>query len=175
MIPFTSLITTMNGVFRNLISNAIKFTLDNGKIELSAKVVPIKQIADHLEDGTIYEDDPSNPILEHNRDTAESSQYFLISVSDTGIGIKHNDIKRIFNPFEQVESSSNRRFQGTGLGLSLCRQFISLHMGALWVESEGENCGSKFSMVIPIFDKEISFQTKTNDEVDRTCAMEMPA
>ena len=160
-------------VMYNLLSNAIKFTLDNGKIELSANVVPITKIVDRLENGPIYGDDSSNPVLEHIRDTTEYSHYLLISVSDTGIGIKNNDLKRIFNPFEQVESSSNRRFQGTGLGLSLCRQFISLHMGILWVESEGENCGSKFSFAIPIYDQERSLESKTNDDVDRTCAMEM--
>jgi len=71
-----------------------------------------------------------------------------ISVQDTGIGIKGEDLLRIFNPFEQVESSASRRYQGTGLGLSLTKRLMELHGGRIWAESEGE--GSKFILVIPV-------------------------
>ena len=160
-------------IMYNLLSNAIKFTPKNGKIELAAKVVPVSQITDYLKDDGIYEDDPDISNVIHRRDTAESSNYLLISVSDTGIGIEKSDIKRIFSPFEQVESSTSRRFQGTGLGLSLCKQFMSLHMGAIWVESDGANCGSKFSLVIPILDQEGSFLSNPDGAIDQRYAMEM--
>ena len=72
-----------------------------------------------------------------------------ISVADTGIGLKKEDMDRIFNPFEQVDGSKSRRHQGTGLGLSLTKQFVELHRGNVWAESEGENRGSIFHFVIP--------------------------
>lgn len=67
-----------------------------------------------------------------------------ISVSDTGIGLKPQDLDRIFSPFEQVENSASRKFQGTGLGLSLTKRLVELHEGRLWAESDGEGKGSSF-------------------------------
>jgi len=71
-------------------------------------------------------------------------------VTDSGIGIKQEDLERIFNPFEQVENSASRRFQGTGLGLSLTKQLVELHGGRIWVESEVEGKGSAFRFVFSI-------------------------
>jgi CheY-like chemotaxis protein/anti-sigma regulatory factor (Ser/Thr protein kinase) len=76
----------------------------------------------------------------------------LISVSDSGIGIKPQDKERIFQEFEQVDSSFSRQEEGTGLGLSLTRRLVELHGGRIWVESEGENKGSVFSFTIPFVD-----------------------
>ncbi len=72
-----------------------------------------------------------------------------VSVSDTGIGIKAADMERVFAPFEQVDSSLSRAHQGTGLGLSLCRRFVEMHGGKIWVESAGEGCGSTFRFTLP--------------------------
>jgi len=52
--------------------------------------------------------------------------------------------------FDQEENSASRRFQGTGLGLSLCKSLVSLYGGKLWVESEGNGKGSTFSFIIPL-------------------------
>jgi signal transduction histidine kinase len=49
-----------------------------------------------------------------------------------------------------VESASDRRFQVTGLGLSLTKKLVDLHSGAIWVESEGEGKGSVFNVMIPV-------------------------
>jgi len=73
-----------------------------------------------------------------------------ISVQDTGIGIKGEDLQRIFNPFEQVDNSASRKYQGTGLGLSLTKRLVELHGGRIWAESEGEGKGSRFTFLIPI-------------------------
>ena len=81
---------------------------------------------------------------------ARSSDHELkVSVSDTGIGIKTEDQGRIFEEFEQVDSSFSRQHDGTGLGLSLTRKLVELHGGRIWVESEGENKGSVFTFEIP--------------------------
>ena len=53
----------------------------------------------------------------------------LVSVSDTGVGLKPDDQKRIFQAFEQLDSSFSRQEQGTGLGLALVRKLVELHGG----------------------------------------------
>jgi PAS domain S-box-containing protein len=78
----------------------------------------------------------------------------IISVSDTGIGIKREDRERIFGAFEQLDSSYARRQQGTGLGLALARSLVELHGGRIWAESEGEGKGSKFTFAIPIIESQ---------------------
>ena len=117
-------------IMYNLLSNAAKFTPDGGKISVSAQKYRPKS-----EDGI-------------NSDS-NSKEAIKISVSDTGIGIRHNDLNRVFNPFEQLDSSASRRFQGTGLGLSLTKQLVELHGGKIWAESKGENKGATFSFIIP--------------------------
>ncbi|MBZ0273589.1 response regulator [bacterium] len=72
-----------------------------------------------------------------------------IHVKDTGIGILPEDQERIFLAFEQVDSSYARQVQGTGLGLTLCRNLVELHGGRIGVESQGEGTGSTFWFTIP--------------------------
>ena len=74
----------------------------------------------------------------------------IVAVSDTGIGIKHHDLERVFGEFEQVDSSYARQQQGTGLGLALTRRLVELHGGRIWADSEGEGKGSTFTFMIPI-------------------------
>ena len=78
-----------------------------------------------------------------------ADSYLQISIEDNGIGLKKEDLERIFEPFEQVESSANRRFQGTGLGLSLTKSLVDLHGGKIWAESKGEGKGTSFIFRIP--------------------------
>ena len=73
----------------------------------------------------------------------------LFSVIDSGIGIDRSDLDRIFNPFEQVDSKTNREYGGSGIGLSLARTFIELHGGRIWAESDGRGAGSVFKFIIP--------------------------
>jgi signal transduction histidine kinase len=115
----------------NLLSNAVKFTPDGGKVSVMAKRYDLE--------GT----DKSAAMGDQNN-------CILISVSDTGVGIKSEALNRIFNPFEQIENSRSQEFQGTGLGLSLTKRLIELHGGRIWAESEGENRGSIFSFILPV-------------------------
>src|SRR5690606_8399550 len=59
-----------------------------------------------------------------------------VSVSDTGIGIPRDAIDIIFKPFKQVDPSTSKIYGGTGLGLALVKEFVGLHKGRVWVESE---------------------------------------
>ena len=72
-----------------------------------------------------------------------------ISVEDTGIGIKSEDIGRLFKPFQQLSPAYEKKYEGTGLGLALIKKIIELHKGIIWVESEYGR-GSKFSFKIPV-------------------------
>jgi signal transduction histidine kinase len=74
---------------------------------------------------------------------------FLVAVSDTGPGISEADQARIFEEFQQVDSSSTRKKGGSGLGLAISKRIVELHGGRLWVESKlGE--GSTFSFTVPL-------------------------
>ncbi|KKF99963.1 ATPase [Methanosarcina mazei] len=72
-----------------------------------------------------------------------------VSVSDTGIGISKDEIKQLFKPFKQIDSTLSRKYEGTGLGLVLSKKFIEMHGGRIWVESEPGK-GSTFTFEVPV-------------------------
>ncbi|MBN1179288.1 MAG: HAMP domain-containing protein [Anaerolineae bacterium] len=73
----------------------------------------------------------------------------LVSVRDTGIGIRPEDMGRIFKQFEQGTRVDGRRSEGAGLGLALSKEFVELHGGQMWVESEVGH-GSTFTISLPL-------------------------
>ena len=79
-----------------------------------------------------------------------AGEWVKISVRDTGIGLKAEDLERVFAPFEQADNSVSRKYQGTGLGLSLTKRLVELHGGKIWAESGGEGKGSKFTFVLAV-------------------------
>jgi PAS domain S-box-containing protein len=119
-------------IIYNLVSNGVKFTPDGGSVALKAKRVA----------------DPSS--YEPFNSTDTNGDIIEISVTDTGIGLKQEDLSRIFEPFEQADASSTRQYQGTGLGLSLTKNLVELHGGRIWADSEGEGQGSTFCLAIPV-------------------------
>ena len=116
----------------NLLSNAVKFTPEGGSITLAAK--PISGFG----------------IRNSELKGEEKQSAIEISVSDTGIGIKPEDQARIFNTFEQADGSVKKKYQGTGLGLSLVKKLVELHGGQIRAESEGDGKGATFSFIIPV-------------------------
>ena len=71
-----------------------------------------------------------------------------ISISDMGIGIPENEIKKIFDRFHKVDTARNRNVNGSGLGLSIVKKVVDLHGGAITVDSELEK-GTTFSIYLP--------------------------
>ena len=115
-------------VLLNLISNAIKFTMF-GTVRVQVQV---------LEDGA-------------------TDQQVRFSVVDTGIGMSPDQVHRLFQPFTQAESSTTRRYGGTGLGLYICRRLIELMGGTIVVESEvNQGTGMHVEMSMPIYRREPS-------------------
>ena len=110
----------------NLVSNAIKFT-DNGHVELS-----------------VVRDRTTRP--EH---ADKNLVRLMFSVTDTGVGIPEEKQKRIFEEFEQADSSTTRNYGGTGLGLAISSRLVALMGGTLDVESEPK-FGTTFSFSIDV-------------------------
>src|SRR3989339_872764 len=89
---------------------------------------------------------------ENGRVTINASlmnQHVQIAVSDTGIGIKSEDMDKIFEAFRQLDASYARHYEGTGLGLTLTKRLVELHGGKIWVISEFGK-GSTFTFTLPI-------------------------
>jgi signal transduction histidine kinase len=105
----------------NLLSNASKFTAEGGKIRLTAvrTRAPLRQPADRAGD----------------KARLAPQDVVWVSVVDEGIGIKREDMPKLFHEFSQVDSSSSRRAQGTGLGLALCKKFVEMHGGTIGADS----------------------------------------
>jgi signal transduction histidine kinase len=118
-------------ILYNLISNAVKFTDKNGDISVTVQMV---------DEGS--DTDRKPPII--------------FSIKDTGIGLRSEDLKKIFEPFQQEDNSASRQYPGTGLGLSLTKQLVELHGGEIWVESPGEGRGSTFYFTIPVTDVDLA-------------------
>ena len=78
----------------------------------------------------------------------DAPDQLTVSVQDTGIGMKGEDLPKLFREFEQIDGSYTRRYQGTGLGLALCRRFVQMHGGRIWAESKFGK-GSTFTFTIP--------------------------
>ncbi len=71
-----------------------------------------------------------------------------LCVADNGVGIIPDQIKRLFQVFQRLQS--REAYEGTGIGLALCRKIAEHHKGRIWAESEGEGQGSKFYVVLPV-------------------------
>jgi two-component system, cell cycle sensor histidine kinase PleC len=107
-------------VLLNLLSNALKFTPNGGKVQLTAEV-------------------RSDVLGEKVR----------VTVHDTGIGISKADLARLARPFEQIESQHSKTQQGTGLGLALTKSLVEMHEGSLEMASEPGQ-GTTVSFTLPV-------------------------
>ncbi len=118
-------------VLINLLNNAMKFTPEEGCITLKVTVEP-------------------NP-----NSNNEPQQWLRFAVIDNGIGISDDNLQKLFQPFVQVDSALNRKYAGTGLGLSLVKRIVEMHGGKVQVTSE-VGVGSSFMIDLPCPDTMIS-------------------
>ncbi|MFA5825613.1 MAG: ATP-binding protein, partial [Gallionellaceae bacterium] len=81
-------------------------------------------------------------------DSSVHGETWRVSVRDHGVGINPQQIGRLFQFFSRLQSRT--RFEGTGMGLALCRRIVEHHHGRIWVESEGEGKGSVFMFELPL-------------------------
>lgn len=129
-------------VLTNLVSNAVKFTPENGKIVISTSKITKNEVAET----DFFEEKPKNLFKE----------YIKISVQDSGIGIAEEDRHKVFDKFQQIENSLSRKVGGTGLGLPIAKQLVETHKGFIWLDGE-PNHGSTFTIAIPVMSEEDIF------------------
>jgi PAS domain S-box-containing protein len=123
----------------NLLSNALKFTLEGGTVTLRAGRVDrasVGQLSGSWSGRALPLSDSTFP------------QFLEVSVTDTGIGIDPEALDQLFRPFSQIDSGLSRKFEGTGLGLAMVKLLAELHGGAVAVESAAGG-GSCFKIWIP--------------------------
>jgi len=111
-------------IFISLLSNAVKFTGEGGIT-----------VTTRISDMGIKKGEPP--------------QFMEICVEDTGIGIKEDDLKKIFDKFVQIDFTLVRQYEGTGLGLTVAKGLVSLHKGSIWVTSK-YGIGSRFCFTLPL-------------------------
>ncbi|MGY6528903.1 MAG: PAS domain-containing protein [Cyanobacterium sp.] len=153
--PFPDLIVDqrrIRQVLINLLNNAVKFTPKGGSVTLKFSCNPPLQNPDFF-----------THIFENRDNYSSFKNYIYISVIDTGIGITPDNIKKLFQPFIQIDSALNRQYAGTGLGLSLVKKIVELHGGYVIVSSR-LGVGSCFTVVLPCN----SCNTETTSNNDRT-------
>jgi signal transduction histidine kinase len=115
-----------------LLNNAVKFTPAGGSVRVSARKIEGGKVGGW-----------------ENEKTLSTSGLIEISVADTGIGIKPEDMPRLFEEFTQLEAPITKKYQGTGLGLALTKKLVELHGGNIRAESVYGK-GSSFVFVLPL-------------------------
>lgn len=113
----------MEKILFNLLSNAFKFTPTNGEVQVEMDKAP--------------------------SESEDKTDWIVIRVKDSGIGIPKDKQEKIFERFFQVDVPGNMINQGSGIGLSLAWEFTKMHGGRIQIDSEPEN-GSCFSILLPI-------------------------
>lgn len=131
-------------VLYNLLSNAFKFVSDNGYVSISI-----------------------NRTYKHNK------EYIEFSITDNGIGVKDEEKLLIFERFHQSKVKSQSNAEGTGIGLTLSKEFIELHGGEIYVK-DNVNQGASFVVTLPIVDEKANTQ-EDKEEFNPEIPVENPA
>ncbi len=142
----------MEQIVTNLISNAIKFTKENGTIEVVTSRISVEDIKNNKFFNVI----PENL----------SKEYVQISVKDNGIGIARENWGKVFEQFKQIENSLSRKVGGSGLGLPIAKRLMDVHKGFIWLDSE-INKGSTFYLAIPIMSEKEIFELSLEQDMQK--------
>jgi PAS domain S-box-containing protein len=128
--------------------HSIKFDRDPKLTHIYADKTRFKQILFNLVSNAI-KFTPEGGIIDISANVSENKARF--AVKDNGIGVSEENQSKLFQPFTQIDSATNRHYEGTGLGLSLVKRFLELHKGNIWFESAyGE--GTTFTFELPLDD-----------------------
>lgn len=128
-------VSKLEQILTNLVSNALKYT-QQGYVKISTNLID----AENLDKGKI------------KRNFVPRGKHIKVTVKDSGIGIKQEDLEKVFDKFQQIESSLSRDVGGTGLGLPIAKELIEAHRGFIWAESiKGD--GTEFSFILPVINK----------------------
>jgi len=148
---------------RNLISGCIKAVtplaakkgqdlearIEEGSLMINADEIKVKQILLNLLSNAIkFTHHGGSIAVEAHSSTLDEQPAIEVSVIDTGIGIKQEDLPKVFEEFKQADSSYTRQYPGTGLGLPIAKRFVEMHGGQIKVESQFGK-GSRFTMILP--------------------------
>ena len=139
------------------VSTEIKTIAQKRKIHVDVVISPeirevtldqqkFKQILYNLLSNAIKFTEPGGVV--RMRVQTQDAHYFKLVIKDTGIGIKSEDLPRLFHNFEQLDSGSSRRYEGSGLGLALTKGLVELQGGTISVESQ-YRVGTTFLVVLP--------------------------
>ncbi len=141
-------------IINNLLSNALKYTKENGRIFVSVSLILIDDIEDSL-----------NFMPHLDVQTNDYKQFVQIIVRDTGIGIPHTHLSKIFNRFKRLDDKHKNGTTGSGIGLSLTKELVKVHNGYIQVKSK-EGKGSKFTVLVPYIEEEVrqTDEKTKNDE-----------
>jgi len=148
-----SLPSTINDTLEMVRTTAIKHNINlikefDPELEfLEADKQKLKQILFNLLSNAVKFSKPTEGTITIT--TKKYDEMVWISVSDTGIGIKKEDIGKLFNKFQQIESATYKKYGGTGLGLAISKELVELHGGRILAESKyGE--GTTFIFKLPL-------------------------
>ena len=130
-------IERLRQILQNLLSNALKFT-DSGTVEVIARRADLSRL---------QKDCQPDPAVATGFLDQPDHEYLEVQVHDSGIGIPAEQQHLLFEAFSQIDSSAKRRYEGTGLGLVICKRLVNAMGGRIWVESQSE-VGSKFGFVV---------------------------
>ena len=139
-------------VLVNLVNNAIKFTPNDKSITIKTYIKNASEINDKHFDEVLK---------------TLKGDYLVVCVSDEGVGIAEENLKHVFDRFEQIENSLTREAGGTGLGLSIARQLLDAHNGAIWCDSELEK-GSNFYFALPLSSEKSNFWISHKQKVNQS-------
>ncbi|MDP2846316.1 MAG: ATP-binding protein, partial [Candidatus Methanoperedens sp.] len=125
----------------------LKKEIDPELDHIEADRQKFKQILLNLLDNAVKFNKPDGGIVTVS--AKKVGDMAMISVSDTGIGIKEEDMEKLFKEFEQLDKGISRKYGGTGIGLAISKKLVELHGGKIKIESKyGE--GSTFAFLIPL-------------------------
>ncbi len=141
-------------VVSNLVDNAVKYTRRGGVTVRAEILNPKSEILN------------KSQVQNSKLQTADyDAEVIRITISDTGIGVPKSDLPYLFSKFSRGRDTGRLHATGTGLGLYVGKSIVDAHHGRIWVESDGENKGSRFIVELPLSQEKYRRQERIEEFV----------